>query len=178
MNELRKYLFLKTISPDMISLAPVGHIKKELLEFLKNYLESLGFSVRIAEPLPLPERGYNKKRNQYLVYPFIDLVTVREHTLLITDVDLYALGLTFIFGYGPGPHAIISIARLKGTLLKERMIKEAVHELGHVFSLTHCDNPRCVMHFSTTVEDTDYKNKEFCATCQKAWSMNVKKGLP
>jgi len=32
-------------------------------------------------------------------------------------------------------------------LLKDRAIKEAMHELGHVFGLEHCSNPRCVMHF-------------------------------
>lgn len=155
-----------------ISLIPVGNIQKELLEPLKDYLESLGFSITIAEPLPLPGKAYDKKRNQYLVRPFIELAhTLKGYNLLITDVDLYTPGLNFIFGYGPGPNAIISIARLKGNLLKERMIKEAVHELGHVFLLTHCDDLRCVMHFSNTLADTDYKNKEFCVKCQKLWSI-------
>lgn len=156
----------------MISLTPVGHIQRELLLPLKDHLESLGFSITIGEPLPLPEGAYNKKRNQYLVHPFIKLASTK-HTLLITDVDLYLPGSTFIFGYGPGPHAIISIARLKGAFLKERILKEAVHELGHVFSLTHCKNPRCVMFFSHTIDDTDYKNKEFCAKCREVWDMNV-----
>jgi predicted Zn-dependent protease len=70
---------------------------------------------------------------------------------------------------GPGPNAVISIARLKGALLEERTIKEAVHELGHVFLLRHCPTPECVMHFSNSLQDTDYKSKEFCPECRKLW---------
>lgn len=145
-------------------------MEEDLLESLKNYLEPLGFCVTIADELPLPEKAYNKKRNQWFVHPFIELADDLEgHNLLITAVDLYISEWNFIFGYGPGPNAIISIARLGGHLLEERMIKEAVHELGHVFSLRHCSDPRCVMHFSNSLADTDYKHKEFCTQCQKLW---------
>jgi len=36
----------------------------------------------------------------------------------------------------------------------QRVIKEAVHELGHAFGLTHCENSKCVMHFSNSLQDT------------------------
>ena len=153
-----------------LSIVPVGHIKSGLLEPLKGYLESMGFSVTISDELPVPEKAYNKKRNQYVVYPFIDLVAHLEgYHLIVTDVDLYIPRKNFIFGYGPCPNAIISIARLKGDLLIERMIKEAVHELGHVFSLYHCSDPLCVMYFSNSLQDTDRKRKEFCKKCKKLW---------
>lgn len=159
-----------------LSIVPAGYIERELLETLKDYLESVGFHVTIAGEIPVPEKGYSKKRNQYRVNPFIDAVDHLEgHHLVVTDVDLYTPRLNFIFGYGPGPNAIISIARLKGDLIKERMIKEAVHELGHVFSLRHCSNPECVMYFSNSLQDTDYKRKEFCTKCQKLWSLQWQK---
>lgn len=155
-----------------LSLTPVGYIERNTLELLKDHLDSIGFSVAIADELPVPEEAYNKKRGQYRVQPFIELAENLEgYNLLITAVDLYTPGLNFIFGYGPGPNAVISIARLKGDLLEERMIKEAVHELGHVFSLSHCSDPRCVMHFSNTLADTDYKQKEFCRKCKKLWPL-------
>ena len=159
-----------------LTIVPVGHIGKDLLGSVSRYLEGLGFSVRISEELPIPERAYNRKRSQYTVIPFIELVDDYEgHHLLVTDVDLCTSHLNFIFGCGPGPNAIISIARLKGDLLEERMIKEAVHELGHVFSLGHCDNLRCVMHFSNCLADTDYKQKEFCSRCQQLWDKSRSK---
>lgn len=155
-----------------LSIVPVGHINRDLIEPLKEYLESIGFSVTISDRLPIPEKAYDEKRNQYIVHPFIELVNkLKGHHLLVTDVDLYTPGYNFVFGVCLGSNALISIARLKGYLLTERMIKEAVHELGHVFSLRHCSNPSCVMHFSYTLQDTDYKSKEFCRKCQKLWPL-------
>jgi archaemetzincin len=48
-----------------------------------------------------------------------------------------------------------------------RVIKEAVHELGHALGLTHCEKSRCVMHFSNSLQDTDFKHYMFCERCNK-----------
>src|ERR687898_582901 len=48
----------------------------------------------------------------------------------------------------------------------DRVTKEAVHELGHSFGLFHCNNKRCVMHFSNSLYDTDFKNRIFCKNCK------------
>jgi archaemetzincin len=151
-----------------VTLMPVGTIERPLLEAVKTHLESVGFTCFIGEGQPVPGRTYNPRRDQYLVHPFLDLVNSKKgHHLLITNVDLYTKDLNFIFGYAPGSNAIISTARLQGARLEERTIKEAVHELGHVLSLKHCPNPRCVMHFSYTLSDTDFKNATFCSECSK-----------
>ncbi|MFQ5892664.1 MAG: hypothetical protein ACE5HW_07710, partial [Candidatus Methanofastidiosia archaeon] len=48
----------------------------------------------------------------------------------------------------------------------ERVLKEAIHELGHTFGLRQCKNSRCVMFFSNSLWDTDYKSKEYCEICR------------
>ena len=48
----------------------------------------------------------------------------------------------------------------------ERIVKEAIHELGHTFSLFHCNDKLCVMHFSNSLHDTDTKGKVFCLDCK------------
>jgi archaemetzincin len=159
-----------------VTLMPVGTIERPLLEAVKTHLESVGFTCFIGEEQPVPDRAYNPRRDQYLVHPFLDLVKPKKgHHLFITNVDLYTKDLNFIFGYAPGPNAIISTARLQGARLEERTIKEAVHELGHVLSLGHCPNPRCVMHFSNTLSDTDYKNAAFCSECLKKLPSSLQK---
>ena len=50
-------------------------------------------------------------------------------------------------------------------LMRERLVKEAVHELGHTFGLRHCDDWRCVMTSSHAVERLDVKGAEFCFLC-------------
>ncbi|MGC1120812.1 MAG: hypothetical protein WBA22_06930 [Candidatus Methanofastidiosia archaeon] len=159
-----------------VTLVPVGTIKRPLLQAVKTHLESMGVSCSIGEEQPVPDRGYNPGRDQYLVHPFLELVKIpRGHHLLITNVDLYTKDLNFIFGYAPGPNAIISTARLQGARLEERTIKEAVHELGHVLSLGHCPNPLCVMHFSNILSDTDYKSAAFCSECLKKLPLSLQK---
>ena len=42
----------------------------------------------------------------------------------------------------------------KAILFQQRIPKEVVHELGHLFKLSHCDKRYCVMHFSNSLKDT------------------------
>jgi archaemetzincin len=93
----------------------------------------------------------------------------------VTDVDLYVPSLNFVFGEAkcPGNVAVISIFRLdprfygeeNESLLYRRAVKEAVHELGHTFGLTHCEDSSCVMFFSNSIYDTDRKHETFCGRC-------------
>ena len=47
-----------------------------------------------------------------------------------------------------------------------RLLKESLHELGHTVGLVHCDDYRCVMCASTSVEEIDLKDEAFCGTCR------------
>jgi archaemetzincin len=98
--------------------------------------------------------------------------------LVILDVDAYSNGLNFVLGeaFPKGGLGIIYLPRIKeefyglkpnDKLFYERMVKECVHELGHVFGFNHCPNTLCVMHFSNSLSDTDVKGKSFCDMCRE-----------
>ena len=102
-----------------------------------------------------------------------------DHLLVgIADVDLYVPSLNFVFGEA-SPRTgvcVISIVRLRQEfyrlpseeeLLRERTVKEAVHEIGHLVGLAHCPDPKCVMHFSNSLPDTDEKSTDFCRLCRR-----------
>lgn len=97
--------------------------------------------------------------------------------LALTSLDLYIPTLIFVFGEAQlaGPCAVVSTFRLRQefyglpadrALLRERLLKEAVHELGHTLNLKHCDDYRCVMAPSHSVEWVDLKSASFCPACQ------------
>ncbi len=125
----------------------------------------MGFDVELAGRRALPQGAFDARRGQFLADALLGLaLSVRaERVLAVTDVDLYARDLNFVFGVAQpsGEACVVSLFRLHLDADKERFrgraLKEAMHELGHTFGLGHCADPRCVMWFSNTLEETDRK---------------------
>lgn len=143
--------------------------------------------VTVRQPQRLPERSVNRRRGQYRSDAVMELLVKAGgaqseesspygRAVGLVDADCYARELNFIFGAANpgGPLAFVALPRLRPEfwgqpadeeLFFRRVLKEAVHELGHTLDLPHCDNRRCVMYFSNRIADTDYKGAEFCDFC-------------
>jgi archaemetzincin len=102
-------------------------------------------------------------------------------TVFIIHEDMYSKPRDFVFGLAKGNAAVVSTARLDprfygkipdmrtaGALFKERILKEAMHEIGHLHGLPHCEDGSCVMVFSESIEGVDSKGRDFCANCRTA----------
>ena len=124
----------------------------------------------------------DRQRNQYhstaILQAMLPVTEPGARLLAVTSLDLYVPVLTFVFGEAQlsGRCAVVSLHRLREEfyglparedLMRERLVKEAVHELGHTFGLRHCDDWRCVMTSSHGVERLDVKGAEFCSTCEQ-----------
>lgn len=155
----------------MIQLQPLGEADLELVEWLALELEKT-FKIKflILPRIPMPSNCHNNF-GQYNSTCILSTLRVSRITLFITSEDLYARGLNFVFGEAElgGLKAVVSYYRLKFGVsreqLKIRLLKEAVHELGHVLGLQHCKTPGCVMDFSNNVLEVDKKNSTFCERC-------------
>ncbi len=155
----------------------VGRVKEDLVTIF----EEPEF-VMVDADLPVPAEAFDQERRQYGSRLFLESIrdfaekNGFDRALGIVDLDLFTSGLNFIFGQAdsPGKAAVISLWRLRpefygkrpdDEVFVERIIKEAVHELGHTLGLKHCDNPYCVMYFSNSIFETDRKRSLFCNKC-------------
>jgi len=167
-----------------ICVLAISEVDTTLLEKLSADLEKIfGQKVEVNQsPLNL-EFAYNAEREQYYSSAILEKLPkigseACERILSIVDVDLYVPDLNFVFGQADMVEktAVISMIRLRPDyyglpedegLLRERTLKESVHELGHTYGLGHCPDKKCVMHFSNSLRDTDIKSSSFCENCKK-----------
>ena len=171
----------------LIQLLPLGNAPDEMLSHLSGELAG-EFSTRceILRSEPDPPHTFNVRRQQYCSTEILAYMTGRVspgagQLLGVTTADLYIPILTFVFGEAQleGPCAVVSTHRLRQefyglppdpALLSHRLLKEAVHELGHTLGLVHCDDYRCAMASSHAVEAIDLKGASLCAVCRAAIS--------
>lgn len=177
----------------VIYLQKIGNINNTILKNLeKDLKKSLGKFIDSISILPdiieLRESDYVPKKKQYNGSSIIKQLKSSNNklnlssTLGILDVDLFKSKLNFVFGIATNPKhpfkdypgsAIISVTRLRESfynrpeqkdLFRTRILKEAVHEIGHTIGLKHCHN-ECVMQFSVSLTYVDEKPIEFCSEC-------------
>jgi archaemetzincin len=166
-----------------VALLPMGPLDRRAIDNLAQDLKGMGFVVELVGERALPREAFDVGRNQFHADALLALAhSARAQRVLgVTDVDLYAGGLNFVFGIAQpgGPACVISLFRLHFGADEERFraraLKEAMHELGHTFGLGHCADSGCVMWFSNTLAETDRKGAAFCPRC--AEKLRLTRGL-
>jgi len=158
-----------------VALLPVQPIDRAALEQLAEALRSRGVSVQLKSPVLRPRDSYDPRRRQFRAEVLLERVALcaERPVVGITDGDCYAGELNFVFGIADmaGGTAVVSLFRLRAGVSAShfvaRAIKEIFHELGHAIGLGHCENPRCVMHFSNSLAEADSKEEQLCAACMR-----------
>ena len=165
-----------------LQLLPVGVVDTRLLEWLSQALrDKFRVPAEILWPGLDPSFALHAERQQY--HSSEILASMQRYLngdtwrlLGVTEFDLYIPILTFVFGEAQlgGSGAVVSYHRLRQEfyglpadldLLANRLLIEAVHELGHTWRLTHCHDYHCAMAPSHAVEWIDIKDSGFCEDC-------------
>jgi len=163
-------------------LVAIGSVPEQAWEWIESATaEWFPLPIRRLPPVSIPEAAYDAKRGQYQSVEFMKMLAQQApqdaaRVLGITDVDLEIPMLSFLFGQAQfdGPIAVVSLCRLhqefyglpaQEDLLRERTVKEVLHELGHTFGLVHCSDSKCAMSLATHIGLVDEKAERYCTRC-------------
>ncbi len=168
------YIYIQPIKTDHSPW--IDELEKSVFTTFGYHTKIGNLDINLENTFEPARQQYNSSRIllQVISKPPADAVKV----LGVVNVDLFIPILTFVFGEAQlrGIGSVIALHRLNNKfyglaedreLLTERLVKEAIHELGHNFGLIHCNNQNCVMKSSTYVEEVDQKSVQMCSRCQE-----------
>ncbi len=165
-----------------LELVRVGAVAPTVLRVLRQDLARyLAHPVWLSPEFLDPGPAFDPHRQQYLATTLMMALLDPPpppglHRMAVTGVDLFLPVFTHVFGTAQidGPVGIASLHRLRPEaagdppdreLLRQRILKEVLHELGHTFGLVHCRVPWCAMRASRVPEQVDLKDAAFCDEC-------------
>lgn len=173
---------LNNTQQQKVIISPIGKKDDELLELISAEIESV-FGHK-SEAIPLlnsVDFAFDPVRRQYHSTPILEKLSALAPSqamkiLGIVQDDLFIPILTHVYGEAQlgGRACMVSTYRLREGLspagsrdaYQRRVVKEAIHELGHTFNLRHCRDSACIMHYCHTVEDVDRKTDQLCRYCK------------
>ena len=163
-------------------LVGIGNVPDKVWQWITTATtEWFPLPIRRQERLAIPAGAFDPKRNQYESIAIMRMLADNAppdatRILGVTDVDLSIPMLSFLFGQAQldGKVAVVSLCRLQqefyglpaqDDVLRERLTKEVLHEMGHTFGLVHCSEQKCAMSLSTHIGMVDTKSERYCDRC-------------
>jgi archaemetzincin len=176
-----------------IGVAPFGEVPDAALQAVAAFIRThLHLGAQILAPLQTPTGAYDQKRGQYnaatLIKAFKSMPFDEglDKVIAVMNVDLFIPIFTHVLGEANegGRFALASLFRLGDAAdrlpasldqIVERLVKVAIHELGHLFNMGHCLNKHCLMHYSGNLADLDVTSLAFCDYCSEFLTYSIKR---
>lgn len=194
MNESRQESGPAEDRHGLIAVVPLGKVGVDILRVIADSLQGiLRLPVDLMDEEPLPPDAFMEARNQHNAMTIIRQLSnhYSSNTLKVlgvTNSDICNPILTYVFGeaYMGGSSAVLSCYRLyrrtdseyvSREVLLDRIVKVALHEIGHTFNLPHCHTGRCVMRASHNLAELDRKLNYLCDYCEMFLSEAVSEAL-
>jgi archaemetzincin len=166
----------------LVIIQPIGEVDSGLAHQLRYRLSRAGsILVGLAPPIQTPDFGYNQTKRRYIADSLLLYLKQNKSGqaekligLMSSDIETSKAGQKNwgVMGWGecPGNVCVVSSFRVRRTSknqnqLLDRMTVLCLHELGHCFSLPHCENKDCLMQDAKGKMMLDAANS-YCTKCK------------
>ena len=165
-----------------IGIIPLGEIPEIILKVIADHItRCFKLATQILPSMGQPEYALDERRLQYDASIIIENFesehfSDNDKVIAVLNQDLFIPIFTHVFGEArqDGKCGLVSLFRLAKNpdgssplkpLIHDRAAKVALHELGHLFDLLHCERKQCLMHFSGSIEELDEMSLHLCEYC-------------
>ena len=175
-----------------VHLIPFGPVPQETLEHAAQGLEQHApVHVTLHEERPFPEYAKSSRKGAYQASRLLDALASFPHggqLLGITEADIVTRKVSVpvwrILGMGAidGRVCVISTYRMRRrwegrgaseALVRERLWKTAIHELGHTLGLEHCPKVGCLMEDGHGTVKTIDRDTALCDECARKFEASL-----
>jgi archaemetzincin len=165
-----------------VGVVPMGDVPEITLQVIADRITGcFKLPTQILPPLEKPEYAIDERRLQYnagIIIEAMESMQFGNHDKVIgvLNKDLFIPIFTHVFGEARqgGQCGLVSLFRLEKnpdgstppeSIIHERAAKVALHELGHLLDLLHCEHKKCLMHFSGGIDEVDDMSLDLCEYC-------------
>ena len=165
-----------------VGLVPLGDVPEIVLKVIEDHITGcFKLTTQILPTLEKPEYAIDERRLQYnagIIIETMEAMHFSNHDKVIgvLNNDLFIPIFTHVFGEARqgGKCGLVSLYRLAKnpdgstppkSIIHERVAKVALHELGHLLDLLHCEHKKCLMHFSGGTDEVDEMSLDLCEYC-------------
>lgn len=180
----------------VVNLVPLGPVPQDTIDQTARGLEEHApVKVVVQSARTPPDRAKSPRKGAWQAAVLLDWLDgepgmVQGKVMAVTEAEIVTRKGTIpiwgILGMGSldGRCSVISTYRMRRRwenggaregVVRERLWKIAIHELGHTLGLDHCPRPGCIMEDGQGTVKTVDRDSALCASCASAFDAALRR---